>query len=277
MNPTRRRTTTYVRSIYPQPTRSAPKRPRIRHKKVLLLLAVLALVLVVYLLAVKYPSFGRSLKIGGSSPGAGLDKQLHTTNDPSSVWVVVNKKLPLNPLNYAPGDLVTPHAALRSNITDDESKLRSGASQAFEKLANIAGSQGLNLNLQSGFRSYELQATLYDSYIKQQGQATADRQSARAGYSEHQTGLAADVGSVTKPDCNLEACFANTNEGQWLAANAYKYGFVVRYPADKEAITGYMYEPWHLRYVGTELSVEMHDQGVTTLEEFFGLGAAPNY
>jgi D-alanyl-D-alanine carboxypeptidase len=77
--------------------------------------------------------------------------------------------------------------------------------------------------------------------------------------------------------CALDQCFANTPQGQWLAANGWKYGFIVRYPADKTAVTGYEYEPWHMRYVGLDLAAEMHRDGIETLEEFFGLPAAPDY
>ena len=140
----------------------------------------------------------------------------------------------------------------------------------------VSKKQGVNIMSASGYRSYTFQVKLYGRYVQEQGQAVADSQSARAGYSEHQTGLAVDV-EPTSRQCEVDPCFANTPEGQWLAANAYKYGFVIRYPSDKQQVTGYIPEPWHVRYVGTDLSNQMHDQDITTLEEFFGLPAAPNY
>ncbi len=88
--------------------------------------------------------------------------------------------------------------------------------------------------------------------------------------------LAADIGSVPL-QCTLAACFGQTTQGKWLAANAWRFGFLLRYPADKVAVTGYEYEPWHFRYIGVQLSTEMHNTGVTTLEEFFGLPPAPDY
>jgi D-alanyl-D-alanine carboxypeptidase len=130
--------------------------------------------------------------------------------------------------------------------------------------------------LSSGYRSYDYQVGLYNGYVKSQGQATADTQSARPGYSEHQTGLAVDIEPASKK-CELDACFADTPEGKWLVANAYKYGFILRYTQDKTAVTGYAYEPWHFRYVGTPLATEMHNQNVATLEEFFNLPVAPDY
>jgi D-alanyl-D-alanine carboxypeptidase len=148
---------------------------------------------------------------------------------------------------------------------------------ALEKMVQAAANQGVHLNLQSGYRSYSFQVSLYNGYVKQQGQADADRQSARPGYSEHQTGLAADLGGSTQPSCNVAQCFANTVEGKWLAANAYLYGFMIRYTTAKESITGYEDEPWHIRYVGTQLSTELHASGITTLEEFFGVSGGSAY
>jgi len=136
---------------------------------------------------------------------------------------------------------------------------------------------GITLNLQSGYRSYNFQVTLYNRYVQQQGQAVADTQSARPGYSEHQTGFAADLGGTSQPSCNVEACFGDTPEGKWLAAHASEYGFIIRYPADRDSTTGYVYEPWHVRYVGTELAAEMRAKGVATLEDFFGTGNAASY
>ena len=104
----------------------------------------------------------------------------------------------------------------------------------------------------------------------------ADQQSARPGYSEHQTGFAADVGPVSQ-NCALQQCFGDTPEGKWLAANAYKYGFIIRYAADDQDITGYEAEPWHIRYVGTELSTQMHTTGIKTLEQFFNVPGGAVY
>lgn len=94
--------------------------------------------------------------------------------------------------------------------------------------------------------------------------------SARPGHSEHQTGLAVDLVTPASPDCDFEVCFAETPGGQWLAANAWRYGFIIRYQSGSD-ITGYSPEPWHLRYVGKSLAAELRRTGVATLEEFFGI------
>lgn len=206
-----------------------------------------------------------------------FDKQKYSLSDPTSNWLVVNKKRPLDPKNYAPSDLVVPGVTLRGNISSDEKYMRAEPAAALEKLFAGASAAGLQMNLQSGYRSYGFQNTLYNRYVSQQGQAVADTQSARPGYSEHQTGLAVDVGSVGHPECAVEQCFADTAEGKWLAAHAYEYGFIIRYPNGKDTVTGYIYEPWHIRYVGTELAAEMHNTGAVTMEEFFGLPPAGSY
>lgn len=205
-----------------------------------------------------------------------FNKKANSIDDPASVWVVVNKQRPLNPKTYAPSDLVKPAITLKAT-TDMEDHVRKATAIALEKMAADAKAQGLGLNLQSGYRSYNFQVALYSRYVSQQGKAVADTQSARAGYSEHQTGFAADLGSDSHPECDVEACFGTTAEGKWLAANAYKYGFLIRYTEGNDKITGYIPEPWHVRYVGVELSTEMHNKDIATLEQFFGLPDAPDY
>lgn len=205
-----------------------------------------------------------------------FNKQQYSLTDPTSIWVIANKTHPLNPKTYAP-NLVVPTIPMRSNITGDERQVGKVMAGPLETMVNAAAAQGIHLNLQSGYRSYSFQVSLYNAYVRQQGQAAADTQSARPGYSEHQTGLAADLGGTTSPACNVAQCFDQTIEGKWLAANAYKYGFIIRYPADKEGVTGYEYEPWHVRYVGVDLATEMHKQGIETLEEFFGVSGGKVY
>ena len=128
--------------------------------------------------------------------------------------------------------------------------------------------------MQSAYRPFERQEGLFGNSAARFGVAGAEQRSARPGFSEHQTGLAVDVGGG---GCDIERCFGDTAEGRWVAANAHRTGFLVRYPAGSEQITGYQYEPWHLRYVGPELATEMHMTGVATLEEFFDLPPAPQY
>lgn len=205
-----------------------------------------------------------------------FNKTANSLSDPGSIWIVVNKQRPIQPKTYIP-ELVVPDITLRSNITGDERQTRPDTAAALKQMATAAKTDGITLTLESGYRSYTFQVNLYNRYVQQQGQSVADTQSARPGFSEHQTGLAADLGGVTKPNCNVEQCFADTPEGKWLAADAYMFGFIIRYPQGKDSVTGYEYEPWHVRYVGTALSKEMHDTGDQTLEEFFGLPNAPTY
>ncbi len=204
-----------------------------------------------------------------------FDKTRYSISDPNSLWVVVNKQRPLNPKTYAPTDLVVPNAPLRVP-GNDSMQLRAETASAMETMFAAAKAAGDPLMVSSGYRSYNYQVSLYGSYVAAHGQASADTFSARPGYSEHQTGLAVDVEPLDK-QCDVDQCFANTPAGEWITAHAYEYGFFIRYPADKVAVTGFEYEPWHLRYVGKELALEMHTTHTETLEEFFGLPAAPNY
>ena len=151
---------------------------------------------------------------------------------------------------------------------------RADAARALEDLAVAARhATGHELVLASGFRSADYQRRLYARYVEAHGRRAADTFSARPGYSEHQTGLAADVAQAGTPYTEL----GRTETGRWVASQAWRYGFVVRYPEGREAVTGYAPEPWHLRYVGTDLSVPMHLAGTTTLEEAFGADPAPDY
>jgi D-alanyl-D-alanine carboxypeptidase len=209
--------------------------------------------------------------------GEAFDKKQHATDDPASIWVVVNKQRPLSPKTYVPSDLMVPDVPMRANITSDEKQLRAEAARALESLTAAGKQQGLGFTLQSGYRSYSFQTSLYNRYVSQQGQATADTQSARPGYSEHQTGLAVDLGSAAHPECDVEACFGKTAEGEWLVKHAATYGFIIRYTSGNEHTTGYIAEPWHLRYVGAALAQELQHSDIATLETFFGLGEAPKY
>ncbi|MCT1686874.1 M15 family metallopeptidase [Pseudoglutamicibacter albus] len=184
------------------------------------------------------------------------DRSPEIPSDPNNIKVLANKKRPLEPLTYAPKDLV--------HIGSGQS-MRSEAAQAFKKLRNAGAASGVNFHPVSGYRSYNQQAATYNHWRATYGQQHADSVSAAPGTSEHQLGLAVDVSDGI---CNLRRCFATTNAGQWVARNAHKYGFVVRYPEGKTDVTGYWYEPWHLRYVGTELAGELTSKGLT-LEEYY--------
>ena len=130
---------------------------------------------------------------------------------------------------------------------------------------------GLGFKIASAFRSRDYQAAVHAGTVAARGRAAADRVSARPGHSEHQTGLAVDLVTPADPACDLEACFADTPGGRWLAEHAWRHGFVVRYQPGTTAVTGYSPEPWHLRYVGRALAAELRRTGVVTLEEFFGV------
>jgi D-alanyl-D-alanine carboxypeptidase len=192
-----------------------------------------------------------------------FDMQAHSLDDPASIWVVVDKLRPLNPQDYEPDDLVVVPVAHTW-----EPEMRQEASDAVVAMFEAASDEaGLALASNSAYRSYSTQEEIYDG---------DDTLTARPGYSEHQTGLVMDIGAESG-ECSLAACFGDTDEGVWLRDNAYRFGFILRYPADKIDVTGYEYEPWHFRYVGVPLATEMHERGITTLEEFFGLPPAPDY
>lgn len=137
------------------------------------------------------------------------------------------------------------------------------AKAAFDEMQAAASEEGLNIYISSGFRSYEYQAGLYEGYVKRSGKAEADRYSARPGHSEHQTGLAFDMNTI-------DMTFADTAEYEWVKKRCAEYGFIIRYPEDGEEITGYMYEPWHIRYLGRETAKKVFDSGLT-LEEYLGI------
>lgn len=158
--------------------------------------------------------------------------------------VVVNKSFAL-PETFGPGGL---HPDLVG---------------AFDAMAAEASAAGISLRIVSGYRSFAHQADNYTRRVASVGQDAADRGMARPGHSEHQTGLAIDVN-------DLSTSFGQTPAGQWVAANAHRFGFVIRYPEGKEAVTGFKYEPWHLRYFGVELATELATSGLT-FEEHFGL------
>ncbi len=203
------------------------------------------------------------------SQASSFDKMTHSLTEPSSIWVVVNKIRPISPLSYAPTDLVTSKIPLASSSTNS-SRLRQEPAAALQEMAAGAQAVGFKIMHVSGYRSYQYQVSVYNGYVQQYGQAGADKVSARPGTSEHQTGLAVDIGATNRK-CELETCFADTPEGKWLAANAHTFGFILRYPEGKTEVTGYSFEPWHFRYVGKELAAEMNKQGIQTLEEFFGI------
>ncbi len=187
----------------------------------------------------------------------GLDQPFYTnTNNvlnPEQITALVNKYNSIG--QYVPKDLVK----LSSSNSTKELYMRAEAAKAFEQMCNDARPQGYNIRAMSTYRSYSRQTQLYNNYVSTDGKEAADSYSARPGFSEHQTGLVADVqgGSVDYTQ------FKTTKESTWINKFAYKYGFIVRYPEGKESITGYVPEAWHLRYVGIEAAKVIHDENLT--------------
>ncbi|MGC4375736.1 M15 family metallopeptidase [Fictibacillus sp. Mic-4] len=197
----------------------------------------------------------------------GPDGKTIVTN-PDDILVVANKKRNL-PSDYAPKDLVIPKIPWPFKENIEKKHLRKEAAAAVEKLFHKAKADGMDLYGQSGYRSYARQVSIFAFNSKQKGEEKANQVSAIPGQSEHQTGLALDV---TCPEVNfdLNEQFGETKEGKWLKQNAADFGFIIRYPKGKEKITGYQYEPWHIRYVGVKVAKEIAAKN-ETLEEYFGL------
>lgn len=189
--------------------------------------------------------------------------QHYDVNTASSEQVVVNKARPLNPLTYKP-------------VLDKWLPLAVPTARAYRLLKTAMTTAKVGtLCLNSGYRSFETQTRTYNSDLSRYGKKVAENLAAHPGYSEHQTGLAADV-STTALGCKITN-FGGTKAANFIAANGYKFGFIVRYPPGQTSYTGYQYEPWHIRYVGIDVATAMHNSKITVLEKFFGLPAAPNY
>lgn len=183
-----------------------------------------------------------------------------------SMTVIVNKDRSL-PEGYEPDDLVEPDVPFSFDEPHEKRKMRKEAAEALEKLFAAAEADGIELRAVSGYRSYDRQKSVYESHVATKGEEEASRISAVPGTSEHQTGLTIDVSSPSVGNM-LEQAFGETEEGKWLAENAPKYGFIIRYLQGREDITGYVYEPWHIRYVGEDLAPDIAESGLT-LEEYF--------
>lgn len=184
---------------------------------------------------------------------------VYSLNKAAELTVVVNKKHRL-PSSYTP-----------SLSAVEGGQLRPEAASALKKLMKAADDDGAPMVVLSSYRSYATQQSTYQYWVNTQGQAEADRGSARPGHSEHQTGLAVDMGN---PDgtCRLLACFGEGKAGKWLEKNAHDYGFIIRYEEGKESLTGYIYEPWHLRYLGVDTAKEVVTSG-QTLDQYYDVPA----
>ena len=211
----------------------------------------------------KYPSLPPDTAIAYVNVNVDKGPYIQITEiiQPASILAMCNKNH-MFPASYAPDDLI--------KVGGTSQSLRAEAAAAYEAMAAAMKEDGLRIIPYSGYRSYWSQATLYRTYALRDGAARADTYSARAGHSEHQTGLAIDVlhkwwgGSLTS------ARFENTKEYEWLMEHAHEYGFILRYPKEFSHITGYTYEPWHWRYIGVEDATRMKDEGIETFEEYFG-------
>ncbi len=172
--------------------------------------------------------------------------------------ILVNKYYKLSS-DYVPDNLVTIEAKYGKSLS-----LESTVYEQYKLMWNAAKQEGLNLYICSPYRSYSTQLGLYNNYVAQDGKVAADTYSARAGYSEHQTGLAFDVITPT----STLATFQYTKEFEWIKVHAHEYGFILRYPEGKEYLTGYVYEPWHYRYVGVDVATKIYETGLT-YEEYY--------
>ena len=186
--------------------------------------------------------------------------------DPESITVFVNKEHSL-PKDYVPKDLVMPNIRFDHSGLEDRKLMRALAAEAIEKLFKAAEKEGHFLYGVSGYRSYDRQRTIFLNNIVKRGKNYTLRYSAVPGVSEHQTGLAMDV-STMELRYRLVTRFANTAEGKWLTDNAHHYGFIIRYGYNTMNITGYEYEPWHIRYVGKELANYLYENDMT-LEMYY--------
>lgn len=207
-----------------------------------------------------------------AGPTPSLNKSEFSLDDPASLWVIVNKTRRL-PEGYVPDDLIVPHVRLQLSPKAERMHVRQVVAGPLQDLFFAAHSAGFDLELLSGYRSEAYQKKIYDKYVKKL-KSRAAIASAQPGYSEHQTGLAVDLDRYKDLRCLAMPCFAVMPEAVWLADYAHEFGFIIRYEKGKEAITGYEYEPWHLRYVGKELATELFLKH-QTMEEFFDVVAVP--
>ncbi|GEN45770.1 M15 family metallopeptidase [Alkalibacillus haloalkaliphilus] len=187
--------------------------------------------------------------------------------DPNAIDVIVNKDRRL-PEGYEPPDLMVPDVDFHV-VAEERMYMREEAAHALEELFEGASEDGYELYAISGYRSEQTQEVVFASNVDRHGEEHAEQYSAQPGHSEHQTGLAMDV-SAESFSLRLGEGFSDTPEGEWVADNSHHYGFIVRYLEGKSDITGYNYEPWHLRYVGEELATSIYESGLT-MEEYFGL------
>ena len=180
-------------------------------------------------------------------------------------WLIlINKTHPLSK-EYAPVDMIRIQYCVGDHA-ESMRYMRVVAAEHFHEMVEAAAEAGHEIGIRTAYRSYAQQYNIFYSYVARDGEEAANKYSARPGQSEHQTGLSADVTSPSVGN-ELTTDYGQAPEGIWLAENAHLFGFIIRYPLGKEEITGYQYEPWHVRYVGAEAAAEIYEQGIT-LEEY---------
>ena len=205
-------------------------------------------------------------------PSTGKAREIKVPDD--NYLILINRTHPLA-ASYEPEDLRTVQYVVGSaGVKGQTDVLRNAAAAAFDDMASAAENQGIKIKMRVGYQSYEYHKTrIYDLYVKNNGQTYADTYSCEPGVSEHQTGLALNIaGASTSYDLSQD--FLNTEEGKWVAQHCWQYGFILRYTDGTKdvpgAVTGFVYEPWHLRYVGIRAATEITDKGIT-LEEYLGI------
>jgi len=209
---------------------------------------------------VKLPEITASVK---AIPITAVSQGIIITNQGDNLLVLINKHIRL-PETYVPADLVSIDGKIA--VTRPGMRLRQEAADALASMTAEASKEGSNLIATSAYRSYWEQQATFSHWVKVSGQVAAESFSARPGHSQHQLGTVVDFTSESVGK-SLTVDFAKVGEGSWLANNSYKFGFVLSYPQGKEAITGYVYEPWHYRYIGVENAQKMIQSGLI-LEEF---------
>ena len=184
--------------------------------------------------------------------------------DPTDTLILVNKN---NKAPAVPVTLVKPDVQPTRETVSENIYMRPEAAAALEDLFEAAAQDGITLYATSGYRSYSTQKAIFERKLERMDEKQANASVAKPGYSEHQTGLAMDIEGETTKGTGLTEAFGESPEGIWTAEHCAEYGFIIRYPKGKTNITGYIYEPWHLRYVGKDAAAEITELGVT-FEEY---------
>jgi D-alanyl-D-alanine carboxypeptidase len=199
----------------------------------------------------------------------------YSLSEPSSIWVIFNKQRPIENKNYIPPGLVSPKVLISTQSEYGALLLQHSVSNALTDMFNEASKEKISLALIGGYHSLMYQTSIYTGQLFSKADPSKYSNVFKPGYDETQAGLSAAIGAKNN-SCNKETCFASTHEGIWLYKNAYKYGFIVRYPNNHQSSTGIEYEPWLYRYVGNQLAAKLYNNK-QSMEEFFSLPSAVNY